>query len=103
MAFRRLAWFDEFFRNLWRPSLFRRRLKGASSMMDLTRREFLHAVTGAAVGSTVAGHHSPLSSEPLVALPAAARQNRDEPSLPLQSLVFPQPQQISASDGDFVL
>jgi hypothetical protein len=72
-------------------------------MMDLSRREFLHAVTGAAVGSTVAGHDALLYSESLAALPAAAHQNFDEPSLPLQSLVFPQPQQISVSDSDFVL
>lgn len=72
-------------------------------MMDLTRREFLHAVTGAAVGSTVAGHDALLYGEPLSALPSAARQNCDEPCLPLQSLVFPQPREISASDSDFVL
>ncbi|MGD0911780.1 MAG: glycoside hydrolase family 20 zincin-like fold domain-containing protein [Terracidiphilus sp.] len=72
-------------------------------MMDLSRREFLQAVTGAAVGNTVAGHQSLLHSEPLVASPAAVRQNRDQPHLPLQSLVFPQPRQISASDSNFVL
>jgi hypothetical protein len=72
-------------------------------MMDLSRREFLHAVTGVAVGGTVAGHDALLYGESLAALPATAHQNLDEPSLPLQSLVFPQPQQISASDGDFVL
>jgi hypothetical protein len=72
-------------------------------MMDLSRREFLHAVTGAAVGTTVAGQDALLYSQTIAAPPSAARQSFDEPRPPLESLVFPQPQQISDSDSDFVL
>ena len=72
-------------------------------MMDLSRREFLQAVTGATVGNTVAGHDSLLYSEPLLALSAVDRQNWDQSRIPLQSLILPQPQEISASDSDFVL
>jgi hypothetical protein len=74
--------------------------------MDLTRREFLHAVTGAAVSSTVAGHDAFLHGESLAALPAAAGQNNvpcEGACLPLQSLIFPEPQEISSSGSDFVL
>jgi hypothetical protein len=74
--------------------------------MDLTRREFLHAVTGAAVSSTVAGHDAFLHGESLAALPTAAGQNNvpcEGACLPLQSLIFPEPQEISSSGSDFVL
>ncbi|MGA3082944.1 MAG: hypothetical protein ABSD44_16450 [Terracidiphilus sp.] len=74
--------------------------------MDLTRREFLHAVTGAAVSSTVAGHDAILHGEPLAAFPTPAGQSStscDGACLPLQSLIFPQPQEISSSGTDFVL
>jgi hypothetical protein len=78
-------------------------IQGASSMMDLSRREFLHAVTGAAVGATVAPHDAQLYGEPLVALPAPAIPNCQEPCLPLQSLIFPQPREITASSTGFLL
>jgi len=74
--------------------------------MDVTRREFLHAVTGAAVGSTLAGHDAFLQSAPLAPLPMAAGQSNapcDGACLSLQSLIFPEPQEISGSDSDFVL
>jgi hypothetical protein len=74
-------------------------------MTELTRREFLHAVTGAAVGTTVAGHDSLLDGQPI--LPAFASGGPasvqcDGACGALESLIFPQPRQISPSDGDFV-
>lgn len=75
-------------------------------MMDLTRREFLHAVTGAAVGSSIAGHDAFLPDRPMPAQVAAAGQGsapRNGPCPPLESLIWPQPQEISSSGSDFAL
>ncbi len=75
-------------------------------MKDLSRREFIHAVTGAAVGTTVAGHDSFLHGETLAALGPAAGQSSvpcDEACQTLESAIFPRPQEITASDSDFVL
>jgi hexosaminidase len=75
-------------------------------MKDLSRREFLHAVTGVAVGSTVAGHDAILHGEPLARYRTANGQSSapcDRACLPLQSAIFPQPQEISSSGSDFVL
>ena len=75
-------------------------------MNDLTRREFMHAVTGAAVAGTIGGHDARLQGERAAAFRTAAGQS-DAPShaasIPLQSLVFPEPQEISFAGGDFVL
>jgi hypothetical protein len=75
-------------------------------MKDLSRREFIHAMTGAAVGSTVVGHDAFLHGETLAALSTVAGQSSvpcDGTCLPLQSAIFPAPQEISASGSDFVL
>lgn len=75
-------------------------------MKDLSRREFIHAVTGVAVGSTVAGHDAFLHGAPLAGYRTAVGQSSapcDGACLPLQSAIFPQPQEISTSDSDFAL
>jgi hypothetical protein len=75
-------------------------------MIDLTRREFLHAVTGAAVGSSIAGRDAFLPGRPLAALPASAGQSSapcNGSCPPLQSLIWPEPQEISSSGSDFIL
>jgi hypothetical protein len=85
---------------------FGKQLEGVSLMKDLTRREFLHGVAGAAVSSTVAGHNALLHGEPLAALSTAAGQNNapcNGACLPIQSLIFPEPQEISSSGSDFIL
>lgn len=73
-------------------------------MNDLTRREFLNAVAGAA-GSKLAGH-TPLLQAAATAPVAAARPaplavSATVPDAPLQSLIFPQPRELSASDSHF--
>jgi hypothetical protein len=73
---------------------------------DLTRRQFLHAVTGAAVGATVANHDALLQGETSAAFSTASGQGAapcSEACLPLQSPVFPEPREISSLSGDFVL
>ncbi len=75
-------------------------------MMDLTRRKFLHVVTGAAVGSSIAGHDAFLHGDRLAVLPASTGQSSapcNGPCPPLQSLIWPHPQEISSSGSDFVL
>ena len=75
-------------------------------MKGLTRREFLHTVTGAAVGSTVVGHDAFLHGQPLAAFTRAASRTTAPSkgaSLPLKSLIFPEPREICHSEGDFVL
>jgi hypothetical protein len=76
--------------------------RGRFSMQDLTRREFLHTVAGAAVGSTIANHNAFLHSE-AVAASFTPADHGNRASLPFQSLIFPKPQEISSSGGDFVL
>ncbi|MHB2009059.1 MAG: glycoside hydrolase family 20 zincin-like fold domain-containing protein [Acidobacteriaceae bacterium] len=71
-------------------------------MKDLTRREFLHTAAGAAVGSTIVGHDAFLPDE-AVAAPSTADGHSDGADLPLQSPIFPKPQEISISGSDFVL
>ena len=75
-------------------------------MKDLSRREFIHAVTGVAVGSTVAGQDAFLHGETLEAFPAAAGQSGtpcEGTCQTLESTIFPQPQEISSSGSDFAL
>lgn len=75
-------------------------------MKALTRREFIYSVTGAAVSSTVADHDSFFHGEPLVSLPTGSGQSStscDRQCVSLQSLIFPEPQEISSTDSDFVL
>ena len=79
-------------------------------MNDLTRREFMQVVTGAAVAGTIAGtiagSDARLQAEPVVASRRAAGQSHAQSqaaSLPLKSLVFPEPQEISYAGSDFFL
>ncbi len=75
-------------------------------MKGLSRREFMHAVTGVAVGTTVAGQDAFLHGETLAALTQAAGQSSascDGACQTLESAIFPQPQEISSSGSDFVL
>ncbi len=75
-------------------------------MVELTRRKFLHAVTGAAVSSTVASHDAFLDDRPLAALTTISGQSgapRNAAATPLQSLIFPEPQEIASSGSDLVL
>ena len=58
------------------------------------------------MGTTVAGHDAFLHGETLAAYRTAAGQSSapcDGSCLPLQSAIFPQPQEISSSGSDFVL
>ena len=74
-------------------------------MTDLTRREFLHTVTGAAVGSTMAGREGLLYGDSPAAFPAAGRDQASSggSSAALHSAIFPEPQEISESGSDFAL
>ncbi|MGB8479740.1 MAG: beta-N-acetylhexosaminidase [Acidobacteriaceae bacterium] len=75
-------------------------------MKDLTRREFLHTMAGAAVGSTIGSHDALIHGETRAAPSAASGQSDREcegKCLALQSLIFPRPQEISSSDSNFVL
>jgi hexosaminidase len=75
-------------------------------MKDLSRRDFIHAVTGVAVGSTVAGHDAFLHGETLETFSPAVAQSGtpcDGACQTLESAIFPQPQEISNSGSDFAL
>lgn len=74
-------------------------------MKDLTRRQFLHAATGAAVSTVAVGHDGLLHGQPLARFSMAAGQSAPgaEAGVPLQSLIWPEPQEISSSGSDFVL
>lgn len=64
---------------------------------DLTRREFLNAGSGAAIGSTILGNARFLhAASPPV---ATAGLNNSQ----FESLIFPKPQEISASNSDFIV
>lgn len=71
-------------------------------MKDLTRREFLHTVAGAAVSGAIVGHDAFLYSEELTVTGNSERTGNEE-YLVLQSLIFPKPHEISSSGSDFVL
>jgi hypothetical protein len=70
-------------------------------MNDLTRRGFLHSMAAAA-GGAIVGHDAFLYGEGLT-----ANRNsdgvRDEKPSTLQSLIFPEPREISSSGSDLVL
>jgi hypothetical protein len=85
---------------------FATRPEGVSAMVDLTRREFLHAVTGAAVGRSVAGNEAFLPGHSLASLTAPGGRSSvpcEGPCSPLQSLIWPEPREISTSGSEFVL
>lgn len=75
-------------------------------MIDLTRREFLNAVAGAA-GTHLADRTSLLDAARAIpesnaaAFSFAAQADPAEASLP--TLIFPEPQQISASESNFLI
>ncbi len=75
-------------------------------MKDLTRREFLHTMAGAAVGGTIGGHDTLIHSQTLDA-PSTSSGQRDREcdgaSLALRSLIFPRPQEISGSGSNFLI
>jgi Glycosyl hydrolase family 20, domain 2/Glycosyl hydrolase family 20, catalytic domain len=75
-------------------------------MKDLTRREFLHTVAGAAVGGTIGSHDPFIHGETLDAPSTASGQSGPEcegACLPPQSLIFPRPQEISSSGSNFLI
>jgi hypothetical protein len=73
-------------------------------LKDLTRREFIHAVTGAAVGGTIVGQSPLLHGATAAAQSSATSSGQcDDDCAAVQSFIFPEPQQISRSGSDFVL
>jgi hypothetical protein len=75
-------------------------------MNELTRREFMHGVVGAAVGHSVAGSDAILrvgSAAPPFTPPGQNNVPDNPAASPLQSLIFPEPREMSSSGSDFVL
>ncbi len=75
-------------------------------MNELTRREFMHGVVGAAVGHSVAARDAILhvgSAAPPFTSPGRNNAPQNSAASPLQSLIFPQPQEMSGSGSDFAL
>jgi hypothetical protein len=75
-------------------------------MKDLTRREFLNTAAGAAVSSTILGNAVYLHGEAIAATFLAGGNDVSvdrKANRSLQSLIFPEPREISASGTDFVL
>jgi Glycosyl hydrolase family 20, domain 2/Glycosyl hydrolase family 20, catalytic domain len=71
-------------------------------LKDLTRRTFLQVGVGAAVGNAVS-RNALFHSNVLAATKLGSVENLcDRECLPLKSLIFPEPQEISASGGDFI-
>jgi hypothetical protein len=75
-------------------------------MNDLTRREFLNTAVGAAIGGTIIGHtgflHGATGGTPSAMVDSSVTLDV-EPTGSLDAVIFPKPQEISSSDGDFVL
>ena len=76
-------------------------------MNDLTRREFLNTAAGAAVGGAVVGRTAFLNAATdrmlhLLRL-APGGVNCAGPCAPLESVIFPKPQEISDSGSNFLL
>lgn len=71
-------------------------------MKGLTRREFLSTTAGVAAGSAMTGHDAFLYGEGRIAT-NNAEDTRRKQDLPLQSWIFPQPQEIFSSDSNFPL
>ena len=75
-------------------------------MNELTRREFMHDVVGAAVGHSVAGRDAILrvgSAAPPFVSPGRSNAPQNSAASPLKSLIFPEPQEMSSSGSDFAL
>jgi len=75
-------------------------------MKDLTRREFLNSAAGAAIGGAIVGHTEFLNASSPHS-PFATLGFSDSRYIgaraPLESAIFPKPQEISSSGSDFVL
>ena len=74
-------------------------------MKDLTRREFLHGVVGAAVGRTAA-RDAILHVEPVAASYMVSGQGnplRSATTTAPPSFIFPEPQEMLSSGNDFIL
>lgn len=71
-------------------------------MKDLTRRQFLHTVAGAAASGALVGSDDFLRGESFEAY-GGTNDSGDGESPSLRSLIFPSPQEISSSGSDFVL
>ena len=72
-------------------------------MKDVTRREFLHTMAGAAVGGTIGGHDIFVHGETVANPATTSSHDGHEESQPLQSLIFPRPQEISSSGSNFLI
>jgi hypothetical protein len=75
-------------------------------MSIFTRRGFIQAAVGTTMGSTIHRHAPFLSMEALSMSPEAVGSNENKSAdmnTPLQSLIFPEPKEISSSSGDFLL
>ncbi len=72
-------------------------------MNDLTRRDFLSAAAGAAAGTTMIAHASLLHAATAGFASAAAGLPEPGGDTPLQFLIFPEPQHIAASGGNFLV
>lgn len=75
-------------------------------MNDLTRREFIYSATGAALGSGMIGHATLLDASPSSVPPASFGSGAPPwagSSTPLDSVIFPKPQKISATPKNFLL
>ena len=71
-------------------------------MNDWTRREFLNSAAGAAISSAMIGHTRILNGATADATSTSAPQYAG-PSGPLDSVIFPKPQEISSAGGNFII
>lgn len=75
-------------------------------MKDITRREFINTAAGAAVGSAIIGNTTLLNAGNTDTLSAAIESSNSKcvgSCALLESLIFPQPREISSSDSDFIV
>ncbi len=73
---------------------------------DLTRREFLNTAAGATVGSAIIGHTPFLNAadpNPRLAMLASRDSHCAAACAPLDSVIFPKPQEIHSSGSDFLI
>jgi Glycosyl hydrolase family 20, domain 2/Glycosyl hydrolase family 20, catalytic domain len=74
-------------------------------MKDLTRREFLNTAAGAAVGGAMIGHSGLLNAAAGAQPSTGVGSNTTRVGAygPLESVIFPKPQEISGSSSHFVV
>lgn len=73
---------------------------------DLTRREFINTAAGAAVGGAIIGSTIFLNTAAAETISATVGSKDSKcvgPCMPLESLIFPQPREISSSGSDFIV